>query len=128
MSEAVAEDKTPSTASAFWDQASTLLFAIVIALGIRACVIEPFRIPSGSMLPTLLIGDHLFVNKFIYGVKIPFTETRLPAIRAPESGLVLPYFSRNAIRPGISFSANIISLRPQSANRSNSSGEQSTTL
>lgn len=92
MSDAAAEEaKTQSAASAFWDQASTLLFAIVIALGIRACVIEPFRIPSGSMLPTLLIGDHLFVNKFIYGVKIPFTETRLPAIRAPERGDVIVF-------------------------------------
>jgi signal peptidase I len=91
VSEAVADEKPPSAASAFWDQASTLLFAIMIALGIRACVIEPFRIPSGSMLPTLLIGDHLFVNKFIYGVKVPFTETRLPAIREPERGDVIVF-------------------------------------
>ena len=47
------------------DQLTTIGFAVLIALGIRALVIEPFRIPSESMLPTLLIGDHLFVNKFV---------------------------------------------------------------
>jgi len=74
-----------------WEQISTLAFAILIALSIRAFVIEPFRIPSGSMLPTLLIGDHLFVNKFLYGARIPFTDWRLPAIREPERGDVVVF-------------------------------------
>jgi signal peptidase I len=91
VSETRAEAPAQSAASAFWDQASTLIFAIVIALAIRSCVIEPFRIPSGSMLPTLLIGDHLFVNKFIYGVKIPFTDMRLPDFREPERGDVIVF-------------------------------------
>jgi signal peptidase I len=60
-------------------------------LGIRAFIIEPFRIPSGSMLPTLLIGDHLFVNKFIYGPKVPFTEIRLPGLREPQRGDVVVF-------------------------------------
>ncbi len=70
---------------------NTLLVAVVIALAIRAFVIEPFRIPSGSMLDTLLIGDHLFVNKFVYGVRIPFTELRLPGLREPERGDVVVF-------------------------------------
>ena len=74
-----------------WEQISTLLVAVLIALGIRAFVIEPYRIPSGSMLPTLLIGDHLFVNKFIYGVKIPFTDLRLPGLREPERGDIVVF-------------------------------------
>ena len=73
------------------EQISTLLFAILIALVIRTFVVEPFRIPSGSMLPTLLIGDHLFVNKFIYGARLPFTEIRLPALREPRSGDVVVF-------------------------------------
>jgi len=76
---------------ALWDQVGTLVLAVLIALGIRAFVIEPFRIPSGSMLPTLLIGDHLFVNKFAYGVKIPFTDLRLPGLRQPERGDVVVF-------------------------------------
>lgn len=74
-----------------WEQFGTLLVAVLIALSIRACVIEPYRIPSGSMLPTLLIGDHLFVNKFIYGVKVPFTESRLPGWREPRRGDVVVF-------------------------------------
>jgi signal peptidase I len=74
-----------------WEQASTLLLAVAIALSIRAFVIEPFRIPSGSMLPTLLIGDHLFVNKFVYGIKIPFTDLRLPGLRKPRRGDVVVF-------------------------------------
>jgi signal peptidase I len=70
---------------------STLVIAVVIALCIRALVVEPFRIPSGSMLPTLLIGDHLFVNKFIYGSRIPFTQIRLPALREPRRGDVVVF-------------------------------------
>ncbi len=82
-----------------WDQLSTLVFAVLIALTVRACVIEPYRIPSGSMLPTLLIGDHLFVNKFVYGAKIPFTNLRLPGLREPARGDVVVFLvARNGSR------------------------------
>ena len=69
----------------------TLAFALLIALASRAFLIEPFRIPSGSMLPTLWIGDHLFVNKLVYGARIPFTGWHLPALRAPERGEVVVF-------------------------------------
>ncbi|HIL80121.1 MAG TPA: signal peptidase I [Myxococcales bacterium] len=77
--------------SAIWEQVSTLIVAILIALAIRAFLVEPFRIPSGSMFPTLLIGDHLFVNKLTYGPRIPFTEIRLPGFREPERGDVIVF-------------------------------------
>jgi signal peptidase I len=75
----------------FWEQVGTVLVAVLIALAIRAFVIEPYRIPSGSMFPTLLIGDHLFVNKFVYGIKIPFSDWRLPGLREPERGDVVVF-------------------------------------
>ena len=58
-------DAPRSRMRAIWEQVSTLLVAVLIALAIRAFLVEPFRIPSGSMFPTLLIGDHLFVSKLI---------------------------------------------------------------
>ncbi len=81
-------DAAPESA---WQQIRTILIAILIALTIRAFIVEPFRIPSGSMFPTLLIGDHLFVNKFVYGPKVPFSDMRLPGLREPERGDIIVF-------------------------------------
>jgi signal peptidase I len=85
------ELKREAPAPSILDQLTTIAVAVLIALGIRALVIEPFRIPSESMLPTLLVGDHLFVNKFVYGAKIPFTDWRLPGLREPRRGDVVVF-------------------------------------
>lgn len=82
------EERAPEST---WEQVRTILIAVAIALVIRAFIVEPFRIPSGSMLPTLLIGDHLFVNKFVYGPKIPFSDMRLPGLREPERGDIIVF-------------------------------------
>ncbi|MFH1873871.1 MAG: signal peptidase I [Pseudomonadota bacterium] len=68
-----------------------LLVAALIALFIRAFIIEAFKIPSGSMLPTLSIGDHIFVNKFIYGLRIPFTKTHFLQFQEPKRGDVIVF-------------------------------------
>jgi len=87
--------------SGFWEQFGSLLLAVVIALGVRTFVVEPFRIPSESMLPTLLVGDHLFVNKFAYGIKVPFTDTRLPGLREPRRGDIVVFtVARDPREPG----------------------------
>jgi signal peptidase I len=67
------------------------LWALVITLFLRAFVIQAFRIPSESMRDTLLVGDFLFVNKFEYGAKIPFTQIRLPGLRKPKRGDVIVF-------------------------------------
>ncbi|MEX1364607.1 MAG: signal peptidase I, partial [Nannocystaceae bacterium] len=61
--------------SALRETVENIGIAVLIALGLRSCLYEPFKIPSGSMMPTLRNGDHIFVNKFVYGVQIPFTTT-----------------------------------------------------
>jgi signal peptidase I len=61
-----------------------IIIAVILALFIRSFIVQAFKIPSGSMLPTLQIGDHLLVNKFIYGVKIPMTGTVLIPWKNPE--------------------------------------------
>ncbi|MBW2672891.1 MAG: signal peptidase I [Deltaproteobacteria bacterium] len=66
------------------EYAEAIIIAILIALFIRTFVVQAFKIPSGSMKPTLQIGDHLLVNKFTYGIKIPFIRKTLVSIDDPE--------------------------------------------
>ncbi len=73
------------------DYVESIGAAILIALALRAFVIEAFKIPSSSMYPTLEIGDHIFVNKFIYGVRIPWTNTKLFELRGPRHGEVIVF-------------------------------------
>ena len=69
-----------------------IVIAVVIALFIRTFVVQAYKIPSGSMKDTLLIGDHLLVNKFIYGVKIPFTDGKtLVPIKDPKQGDIIVF-------------------------------------
>lgn len=68
-----------------------IIVAIILALFIRTFVVQAFKIPSGSMLPTLQIGDHLLVNKFIYGIKMPFSGNTLISISQPEHGDVIVF-------------------------------------
>ncbi|MEE9382199.1 MAG: signal peptidase I [Nannocystaceae bacterium] len=63
--------------SALREMIESVLFAFAVAMFLRSAFYEPFKIPSGSMKPTLREGDHIFVNKFRYGVQIPFTSTIL---------------------------------------------------
>jgi signal peptidase I len=79
------------TRSVFREYVEAALWALVLTLFLRAFVIQAFRIPSESMRDTLLVGDFLFVNKFEYGPKIPFTHIRLPGLRAPKRGDVIVF-------------------------------------
>lgn len=65
--------------------------AVLIALLLRAFMFEAFKIPSGSMIPTLAIGDQIFVNKYIYGFRIPFTSIRLVEFADPKRGEVIVF-------------------------------------
>ena len=84
----------------FWENFKSILGAIVIYLFIKTLFVEAFRIPSGSMIPTLLVGDWLFVNKLAYGPTIPFTNSHLPGYTSPKHGDVIvfvsPYQADNA--------------------------------
>ena len=89
------EDILPKTKSkrksVIREYAEAIAIAVVLALFIRTFVIQAFKIPSGSMKPTLLIGDHILVNKFIYGIKIPFTEKTLVSLGQPKRGDVIVF-------------------------------------
>ena len=77
--------------STFREYAEAIIVALALALFIRTFVVQAFKIPSGSMEPTLEIGDHILVNKFIYGVKIPFTTIQLIPLGKPQRGDVLVF-------------------------------------
>src|SRR6476660_10513735 len=76
-----------------WDWTKSIVVALVVWFILRTFLVEAFRIPSGSMENTLLIGDFLFVNKALYGPEVPLVQTRLPAIREPRRNDILVFDS-----------------------------------
>lgn len=76
-----------------WEWTKSILVALVVWFFLRTFLIEAFRIPSGSMENTLLIGDFLFVNKALYGAEVPLIEKRLPAVREPKRNDILVFDS-----------------------------------
>ena len=73
--------------------AESIIIAVVLALIIRTFVVQAFKIPSGSMIPTFQVGDRIFVNKFIYGARVPFLNMNLPAVRQPKRGDIIVFIS-----------------------------------
>ena len=76
-----------------WDNLKSLGGAVLIYLVIKTLLFEAFRIPSGSMIPSLLVGDWLFVNKLVYGPHVPFTRHSLPGYDEPQRGDVVVFVS-----------------------------------
>jgi signal peptidase I len=73
------------------EYAESIGVAVAIALLLRAFVVEAFQIPSGSMIPTLEVGDHIFVSKFAYGLTIPFTNTKIVQLGEPKRGDIIVF-------------------------------------
>lgn len=85
---AVAKKRSKGTLREY---AEAILIALILALVIRTFLVQAFKIPSGSMTPTLEIGDHILVNKFIYGFRIPYTRIRLLPFTEPKRGDVIVF-------------------------------------
>ncbi len=83
--------EAPKRKSLFREYAESIIIAVLLALVIRTYLVQAFKIPSGSMEDTLLIGDHLLVNKFIYGTKLPFSDKRILKLRDPRQGDVIVF-------------------------------------
>ncbi len=102
--------------SKFVEYAEAIIIAILIAIFIRTFIVQAFKIPSSSMEPTLLVGDHLLVNKFIYGVKIPFIRKTLVSIGEPKRGDVIVFIypqdnSKDFIKRVIGVGGDTIEIR-----------------
>jgi signal peptidase I len=73
------------------EYAEAIAIAVLLALVIRSLVVQAFTIPSGSMMDTLLVGDYILVNKFLYGPELPLVDWRMPAIRDPRRGDIIVF-------------------------------------
>ncbi len=88
----MAGDNQKNHKRAAWrEYAEALGLALLLALFIRSFVVQAFKIPSGSMLPTLEVGDHLLVSKFLYGIRVPLWGERLFDFKKPERGDVVVF-------------------------------------
>jgi signal peptidase I len=74
-----------------WRRYGSIVTTVCLFLLARAFVVQAFEIPSGSMMDTLLVGDYILVNKFLYGPEIPFTDWHLPGMRDPRRGDVIVF-------------------------------------
>jgi len=88
-----AADHSRSFVLWIWDWAKSIVVALIVWFFLRTFLVEAFRIPSGSMENTLLIGDFLFVNKALYGAEVPLIHKRLPAVREPHRDDILVFDS-----------------------------------
>jgi signal peptidase I len=110
------ESRSPKTKSTFREYAEAIGMALLLALFIRTFIVQAFKIPSGSMIPTLLIGDHILVNKLSYGIRIPFLEKYLIEYRKPQRGEVMVFVypedpSKDFIKRVIGVEGDVVEVR-----------------
>lgn len=84
-------NKSESKKAKFGESFGSFTFAVLVILGLRWLLVEPYVIPSGSMIPTLLVHDHIIVNKLAYGIRIPFTKTWLWENEKPQRGEIIVF-------------------------------------
>jgi signal peptidase I len=91
LDETVEENLAFARKSTLREYSESIGVAVAIALLLRAFVVEAFQIPSGSMIPTLEVGDHIFVSKFSYGLTVPFTDIKIAQLGDPKRGDIIVF-------------------------------------
>lgn len=81
---------------------------LLIVLLLRSFLVEPFRIPSGSMMPTLLVGDFILVNKFLYGIRLPVLHTKIIEVEEPQRGDIVVFRYPN--NPSVDYIKRVVGL------------------
>ncbi|MGD2136989.1 MAG: signal peptidase I [Gammaproteobacteria bacterium] len=103
------EEVARTLKEATWVEYSKSFFPVILAvLLLRSFLVEPFRIPSGSMMPTLLVGDFILVNKFAYGMRLPVLNDKIVDIGAPERGDVVVF--RYPKDPSVDYIKRVVGL------------------
>jgi signal peptidase I len=105
-----------STGRWMWEWAKAISTAIVLFMLIRTFLFEAFKIPTGSMEGTLLVGDFLLVNKAVYGAEVPYVHTRLPAFNTPTRGDIIVFLPphdphRNYVKRIIGMAGDTVEMR-----------------
>lgn len=101
--------KNPNAKDPMWvDYARSFFPILIFVFMLRAFIIEPYRIPSGSMKPTLLVGDFIVVNKFTYGIRLPIINKKIVALNEPARGDVMVF--RFPPDPKVNFIKRVIGL------------------
>jgi len=98
----------PKRKSTIREYAEAILIALLLALFIRTFVVQAFKIPSGSMKNTLLIGDHILVNKFIYGIKNPFSGSTWMPVKQPQRKDIIVF--RYPVNPSQDYIKRVIGI------------------
>lgn len=116
MSVKVSKRQSVRKKSVLREWIESIVIAFILAMVIRTFLIQAFKIPTGSMRPTLLEGDLILVNKFIYGAKIPFTDLRLPLLRQLKRGDVIVFMypqnpKKDFIKRLVAFEAETVEIK-----------------
>ncbi|OGR06725.1 MAG: signal peptidase I [Deltaproteobacteria bacterium RIFOXYD12_FULL_50_9] len=103
-----AEKHQATKKSVLREYIEAIVIALLLAMFIRTFIVQAFKIPSGSMIPTLLVGDHILVNKFLYGVRNPFSGAVWLAMGTPERGDVVVF--KYPLNPAQDFIKRVIGV------------------
>jgi signal peptidase I len=104
-----ARRRPAGAAQPWWIEYPASFFPVILVVFVlRSFVVEPFKIPSGSMLPTLMVGDFILVNKFTYGIRVPVLNTRLIEVNEPRRGEVMVF--RYPENPSLDYIKRVIGL------------------
>ena len=99
------EKRTPPA----WLEFPASFFPVIaVVFGLRSFLVEPFKIPSGSMIPTLFVGDFILVNKFTYGVRLPVINTKIIEVGKPQRGDVMVF--RYPVDPSLDYIKRVIGI------------------
>ena len=101
--------RAPGKAEPWWIEYSKSFFPVIlIVFLLRSFLVEPFKIPSGSMLPTLLVGDFILVNKFTYGIRLPILNVKLIDVNIPRRGEIMVF--RYPENPSLDYIKRVVGL------------------
>jgi signal peptidase I len=102
------EGKKKPEKSGVRESIETVVFALAMALFVMAFVVQSFEVPSGSMIPTLLLGDRILVDKFIFGIRVPFSEVKLFSFGEPKRGEIIVFEKPAVLDPWMAGDVHLV--------------------